>query len=137
MSIASCSDVQKRKLPERILSEDEMVEIYSDMMVLDAIKRSNTNVYNAYELDVQDHIFNKYKIDSTLLKDNIDYYNLEFEANVRIFERVNENINRKKEVFDSLNKVQDSLEKIELERKKDSIKTSIKPQIKKVITQTN
>jgi len=137
LSFASCSDVQKQKRPERILSEDEMVEIYSDMMVLDAIKKSNTKIYKAYEIDVQKHIYNKYKIDSTLLKDNIDYYNLEFDANIRIFERVNENMNRKKEVFDSINKIQDSLNKIERERKRDSLKNSLKPGIVNEITQTN
>jgi len=135
--IASCSDVQKHKIPERILSEDEMVEIYTDMMVLDAINRSNGKVFAAYEIGVQEHLYNKFKIDSTLLKDNIDYYNLEFEANIRIFERVNENMNRKKELFDSIRKVEDSLSKLEAERNKDSLKNSLKPELKKVITQTN
>lgn len=137
MSFVACSDVQKKKIPERILSEDEMVEIYTDMMVLDAINRSNTKLYSAYEIGVDEHIYNKFKIDSTILKDNIDYYNLEFEANIRIFERVNENMNRKKEVFDSINKVQDSLNKIKIEQKRDSIKKSLKPELKKVIIQTN
>jgi hypothetical protein len=72
-----------------------------------------------------------------LLKDNIEYYNLEFESNIRIFERVNEKMNRKKELFDSINKVEDSLEKIKREQKKDSLKISPKVELKKIITQTN
>lgn len=137
ISVLACSDVQKHKVPERILSEDEMVEIYTDMMILDAVKRSNSKIYNAYDIEIQEHVYNKFKIDSALLKDNIDYYNLEFEANIRIFERVNDNMNRKKEVYDSINKVQDSLEKIKVEQQRDSIKNSLKPELKKVITQTN
>lgn len=137
MSVLACSDVQEHKVPERILSEDQMVEIYTDMMLLDAIRRGNTKIYDAYDIDVQEHIYNKFKIDSALLKDNIDYYNLEFEANTRIFERVNENMNRKKDLFDSIRKTQDSLERIEIERKRDSAKNVLKPELKKVITQPN
>ncbi len=126
MAIFACSDVQDRDVPERLLSENEMVEVYTDMMIIDAINRTNAKIYNEFGIDINEHMFNKYNIDSTTLVKNIAYYNLEFDANVRIFERVNENILGKKNYFDSINRRADSLEKLAKEKKRDSVKNSLK-----------
>lgn len=126
LAIFACSDVQDIEVPERLLSEDEMVEVYTDMMIIDAINRTNAKIYNEFDIDINEHMLNKYNIDSTILVNNIVYYNLDFDANVRIFERVNENILGKKDYFDSINSRTDSLEKLKKEKKRDSIKNSLK-----------
>ena len=135
--LVSCSDVQERVEPDRLLSEDQMVDIYVDMMILDAVKRTNAKIYSAYSLDAKQHIYNKFKVDSTTLKQNIDYYNLEFETNIDIFNRVNTIIVQKKEYFDSINKTRDSLEKVKLDKKRDSIKNSVKSNVKVMSIENN
>ena len=132
---AACSNVQERSVPERILSEEQMVEIYTDMMILDAVKRSSGKIYKSYDLTAQQHIYNKFNVDSILLKENIDYYNLEFEANIRIFEKVNERMNMKKDYFDSINKIKDSISKLKQKTKRDSLKKKINPKVQKLSPQ--
>jgi hypothetical protein len=136
--VFACSDVQKRPNPERLLTEDEMVEVYTDMMIIDAVNRTNPKIYTSYDLDIKEHIYNKYKIDSTILADNIIYYNLEFDANVRIFERVNQNILDKKDYFDSIGRAKDSLDKLKKNIERDSLKKSLQKNavLQKEVVQT-
>ena len=119
----SCSNVQERKEPDNLLSKDKMIEIYTDMIFLDAAQRSSPDEFKTYELKPSEHIFNKYKIDSTTLNENITYYNLDFEANAEIYEKVKQNITKRSEAIDSISKLRDSLKRIEnnkIKKLKDS-----------------
>ncbi len=133
----SCSDVQNREEPDKLLPKDKMVEIYTDMIYLDAVQRSNPRNFKTYELEPSEHIYNKFKIDSSTLSQNIAYYNLDFDVNSDIYEQVKQNIEKKNEGIDSITKVKDSLKKVKANKRraklKDSIpskkkKTKIKPQ---------
>jgi len=122
----SCSNVQEREEPDNLLSKDKMIEIYTDMIFLDAAQRSSPDDLKTYELKPSEHIFNKYKIDSTTLKESITYYNLDFETNTEIFEKVKQNITRRSEVIDSISKLRDSLKRIEnskIKKLKDSTRS--------------
>lgn len=124
--LLSCSDVQKRQKPDKLLTESQMVEIYTDMVLLDAVSRSVSKKFKSYNLEPSEHIYNKYKIDSTTLADNMAYYNLEFETNAEIYKKVSENIEKRKTYIDSVVQLKDSLKKIEQQKKlklKDSLKT--------------
>lgn len=125
--VMACTNVQERQEPENLLSEDKMVEIYTDMILLDAAERSNPRNFKTYELKTSEHIFNKFNIDSTTLSQNIAYYNLDFEANDDIYEKVRLNLAQRDEVIDSVSKVRDSLKKVEANKKKARIIDSIKP----------
>lgn len=122
----SCSNVQERSKPENVIPKEKMIDIYTDMILLDAMHRSNPNTLKSYGLKVSEHLYNKFSIDSTTLAQNIAYYNFEFETNIEIYEKVSERIEKKKENIDSIVKLRDSLEKeerlrkIELETSKDS-----------------
>lgn len=122
--LLSCSNVQKRDKPENLLSKDQMVEIYTDMLLLDAVKRSVSKSFESYNLEASEHIYNKFKIDSATLTNNMRYYNLDFEANAEIYKRVNENLENKREFIDSIVQNRDSIQKIEQQKKlkvKDSL----------------
>lgn len=129
----SCSDVQERQEPEKLLSKDKMVEIYTDMILLDAMQRSNPKNFKTYELKSSEHIYNKYKIDSITLSQNIAYYNLDFEANIDVYEKVRLNIVQQDEKIDSISKIRDSLKKVETNKKRARLKDSIQP--KKIMKQ--
>jgi len=130
VSVLSCSDVQDREEPDKLLSEDKMVEIYTDMIYLDAVQRSNHRNFKTYELEASEHIYNKFKIDSTTLSQNIAYYNLDFDANSSIYEQVKQNIIKKNEVIDSITTVKDSLKKVKANKRRAKLKDSI-PSYKK------
>jgi len=121
----SCSDVQERKKPDKLLPESQMVEIYTDMILLDAVNRTISKKFQSYNLEASEHIYNKYKIDSTTLADNMAYYNLEFETNAEIYNKVSNNVEQRKAYIDSVVQLRDSLKKIEQQKKlklKDSLK---------------
>jgi hypothetical protein len=118
--IFSCSDVQEREEPEKLLSKEQMVNIYTDMIFLDATQRSSPDDFKTYELKPSEHIYNKYKIDSTTLSENITYYNLDFETNTEIYEKVKQNITERSEAIDSISKLRDSL--IQIEKKSKTVK---------------
>ena len=126
-TLLSCSDVQKREKPENLISKDKMVEIYTDMIFLDAIQRSRSKEFKTYELTSSEHILNKYNIDSTTLSQNMLYYNLDFEANAAIYDQVKQNITERDKVLDSITTLRDSLKKLETEKKKNAIKDSTQP----------
>ena len=90
--LLSCNDVQERQKPDKLLPESQMVDIYTDMVLLDAVSRSVSKKFKSYNLESSEHIYNKYKIDSTTLAKNMTYYNLEFETNAEIYKKVSENI---------------------------------------------
>ena len=119
--LCSCSDVQKRQKPDKLLPESQMVEIYTDMVLLDAINKSVSKKFQSYNLNASDHFYNKYNIDSTTLADNMAYYNLEFETNADIYTKVNKNVEERKAYIDSVVHLRDSLKKIE-QKIKDSLK---------------
>jgi hypothetical protein len=118
--LLSCSNVQEREEPDNLLSKDKMIAIYTDMIFLDAAQRSSPDEFKTYELKPSEHIYNKYKIDSTTLNENITYYNLDFETNAEIYEKVKQNITKRNVVIDSISKLRDSLKKME---KKIKLKT--------------
>ena len=125
LGLTSCSDVQDRPEPETLLSEDKMVEIYTDMLILDAIRRISSATYKSFELEPSEHIYNKYNIDSITLGDNMKYYNLKFETNTDIYDRVSQNIKEKKTEIDSIIKLRDSLETIETSEKNSKLEDSL------------
>ncbi|WP_445159304.1 DUF4296 domain-containing protein [Mesohalobacter salilacus] len=128
----SCSDVQKRPKPDKLLSQDKMVNIYTDMLILDGVYRTNPKKFETYGLEPTEHIYNKFDIDSLTLAQNMSYYNLDFEVNSEIYEQVQKNIEAKKQILDSISQVKDSLKRLEREAKKPKLKDSI-PLSKKIM----
>lgn len=129
----SCSDVQERNKPEKLLSQNEMVKIYTDMLLLDAVYRTNPEKFKIYNLEPTAHIYNKFDIDSLTLAQNMNYYNLDFETNSEIYEKVRSNIERHKQIIDSIDQVKDSLRRQKQKLKNVKINDSItlpKTQIK-------
>ena len=124
--LLSCTDVKEKKIPENLLSQQQMIDIYTDMTFLDATYRTNYKEFKSYNLSAPEHIYNKYNIDSITLAENMYYYNLDFEANNEIYKQVYDNIENKKNYFDSIVKLRDSLKKMKTQKTKDlKLKDSI------------
>lgn len=127
----SCSNVQERKVPENLIPKEKMIDIYTDMVILDALERSSPQKLNSYGVETSEHIHKKYNIDSITLAQNIEYYNFEFDTNIEIYDQVTENIDTKKNRIDSIIQLKDSLKKEEKKQKNKMLRDSIQP-IKKL-----
>lgn len=88
------------KTPEKLIDKDQMSEIIYDVTILDAMRSRNPGtMQNASNLD---YIYKKYNIDSLQFAENNTYYASDIKQYKKIYEKVNERIEREKKEADSL-----------------------------------
>ena len=118
--IFSCQSVEKVQKPDQLINEEKMVDILTDLAILRSAKDVNSNRLSKFIEEPFDHITRKYNIDSLTLEKNIEYYNFQFNKNLSIYRRVEENIAKKKAKLDSIDMVMDSLKKYDKKKIKES-----------------
>jgi len=118
--LLSCQSADKVEKPDRLLSEDKMVNILSDLMILKSARDVNSDRLSNFIDDPFHHIAQKHNVDSLTLEKNIEYYNFQFNKNLSIYKRVKDNIAKKKAKLDSIEKVMDSLKKHDKKKIKES-----------------
>ncbi|MFD0932747.1 DUF4296 domain-containing protein [Psychroflexus salinarum] len=121
--ITSCQNIDKVEKPDRLLNKSEMIDLLYDMVLLDAAASVNDKKLEDLDVEMLEFLSKKYNIDTTDLKQNILYYNLEFDQNLEIYEKVKDSIEILEKAYDSISKVSDSLRRLEL-KKQDSINMS-------------
>lgn len=98
--LVSCNDKQtKVTAPNVLLSEPQMVEIMTDVYILEnAInyRRGKNIITNNLKTKGYDAIFNHYGITDSILFENMDYYNDNPVIMKRIMDSVNMNFKRMK-----------------------------------------
>ena len=117
MLILSCQTADKIKKPDKLLSKDQMVAILSDIAVLKSANDVNSNRLSKFIESPFDYVTEKYKVDSLTIAQNIEYYNFQFNDNLSIYKRVEENIQNRKQKIDSINTIIDSLKRNTNEKK--------------------
>lgn len=98
--MVSCQEKFEESEPDQLLGKEKMVKIVTDMMILDAagnvsdipLKRNNISSYQL--------ISEKYGIDSIQLKQNLNYYNTQFDENLEIYKEVKANVEAKRKALD-------------------------------------
>ncbi|MCH8535052.1 MAG: DUF4296 domain-containing protein [Flavobacteriaceae bacterium] len=134
IAIISCQELEFAEKPKPLLDEDTMVKIITDMVIYDAAYSINDFHLREFDKDLNKYLIAKYEIDSTVLSKNIAYYNEKYDENLSIYKRVGENIDQKRDFYDSIRKVTDSIKRIELEKKRDTTDTQ---KIKKKLLKTD
>jgi len=95
----SCNNDTAPK-PDHLLKEEEMVNIFYDITILQSMKSSLPNVLEENRVDVQHYVYKKYKIDSLTFAQNHTYYAADLKNYKKIQDRVTEKLNKDK---DSIN----------------------------------
>lgn len=126
MLILSCQTTDKIKKPDNLLTKDQMVAILSDIAVLKSANDVNSNRLSKYIESPFDYVTEKYQVDSLTIAQNIEYYNFQFNDNLSIYKRIEENIKERKQKIDSINIIIDSLKNSEKtnENKKVKVKSA-------------
>ncbi len=85
---SSCQDVKMPERPENLISENKMVEIYTDAYINNAAKNINNKklVENGVKLDSV--LYKKYDIDSLQFASSNAYYSSDLSNYTKIFNRV-------------------------------------------------
>jgi hypothetical protein len=125
----SCDKSFKAPEPENLIDQPVMEEILYDISLLKAAKSKSYKILEDNNVQADVYIYEKYKIDSITLRQNIDYYATKsFKKAKEIEERIKLRFDTEKIEIEKV--IQDSLKK---KKVKDSIKLSNKRNVKELL----
>lgn len=111
--------------PENLIPKAQMSEIYYDLAIINAAKKTNPSRLENYEFETMSFIYNKYGIDSIqFVKSDIYYASIptEYEG---MYKMIEARLEEEKGVFDSEKKKKsDSLRKVANEQRENLLKLS-------------
>ena len=136
----SCKKIHESPEPDNLMSQDKMVDIMYDIRVMNAAKSKNYKKVKDSAVFIDKFVYHKYQIDSTTLRQNLDYYATNsFKTAKDIEFAVQKRLERfKKEVSAEIKK-QDSVKlpkekKPKLDVKKEEFKSTTGNKKKKVLS---
>lgn len=117
--LLSCQDIEEVERPNDLIPESQMVEILTDLSLLNSAKNYNKRLLEESGLRPDEYLYSKHNIDSARLAQSTRYYASNSTQIENIYKRVQDNLNR----------MRVELEKIQAEeiRIKDSIQ-ALQPQ---------
>lgn len=113
--LSACQHVEKAPKPDNLIPEEKMVDILTDMLLIDAAMSYNGTEHKTKALDPGKYIFEKYQVDSAQLVKSNAYYLEDFDRSMRIYKEVRDHLEATKQKLDSLGKVKDSIQKTQKE----------------------
>lgn len=133
--MVSCYTFNKPKKPKHLISKKEMINIIIDLRLMASANGSNQRLLQNRNLYSDDHIYEKYNIDSLTFALNNSYYAYYVEEYNDIYTKVKDSLDvlkkdlevlvkkeeEEKRITDSINRIRKK-DSLSLKRKKDSIK---------------
>lgn len=115
--LASCNETFQAPEPEHLIEQKVMEDILFDIKLLRASKSKSYRILRDNNVQADTYIYEKYKLDSIVLRENIAYYATasfktykEMETNVKQrFEEAKKTLETDIAVRDSLKKTNDTL----------------------------
>lgn len=121
----SCDD--KIKKPDNLISENEMVDILTDLSLLNAAQGLNKKILVENGILSEKYVFKKHNIDSLQFVTSNSYYAHNIKVYERIYAKLKANLNAKKTEYKKreeeeaiARKLKDSLQKIEKNKALDN-----------------
>lgn len=114
ISFIGCNTVDRPKKPKNLIAKDKMSEIMYDLYILNAAKGINRKLLERNGIMPLEHIYKKHGIDSLQFAESNTYYAYDMETYAAITEKVKNNLQKGKDIYEELTK--------EEERVRDSIK---------------
>ncbi len=122
--VLSCSDIDKPKKPDNLISKSKMIDIITDISLVNAAKGVNKNLLNKKGINPQKYIFQKYTIDSIQFAENSNYYAYDVKEYEDIYLQVKQRLEAQKAKYQELEekekKEKDSIRKAK-RKKLDSV----------------
>lgn len=97
-SVFSCGDSAVDK-PENLIEKEVMVDILSDLTIIQSVETNNPGVITQKEIKVNEVIYKRYNIDSVSFAQSNRYYASNPHEYQKIIKKVSEKIAAKKEVL--------------------------------------
>lgn len=102
----ACNDSVVTK-PDRLISEEKMIDILYDLAVLDAMRTQKPEALNQRSIVADGYIYKKYDVDSLQFAQSNRYYASDIKAYKKMYERVG------KRLQNNIMKLDPSLQKTE------------------------
>ncbi len=116
ISLLSCNDNLLKK-PDNLIPEDKMVEVLTDLAIVNAAKITNVAVLQDHDIEPMTYIFEKHEIDSLQFVESDRYYASLPIAYEKIYKKVESKLEKQAKVLEEEKKVTDSLRIIEFENR--------------------
>lgn len=97
-TIFGCGDNAVEK-PENLIEKDVMVDVLSDLTIIQSVETNNPGVITQNEIKVNEIIYKKYNIDSASFAQSNRYYASDPHNYQKLFKQVSEKITAKKEAL--------------------------------------
>ncbi|MVO10080.1 DUF4296 domain-containing protein [Flavobacterium sp. TP390] len=97
----SCAENPVPK-PDRLLSEETMVDILYDTALLQASEAYLPNKLTENKIRIKNYIYTKYDLDSTTYYQNQRYYAADFKKYKRMYKKVSDRLQQRKTELDTL-----------------------------------
>ncbi len=98
-----CQSIEENQKPEAFLNEDEMVNALTELAILKAAGTVASNdVKRDSGIDLKEYALGAYKLDSCVVAENIAYYGYKPQKLQKIYLRVQDNIEQRYRLHDSL-----------------------------------
>lgn len=132
--LTACDKSFKDPKPENFIEKEVMEDIMYDIKLLSSARSKNFKLLKDNNVNSSEYIYNKYKIDSLTLRQNIDYYSTysfkrfkEMEMNIRKrYEQEKKKINAELKLNDSVSKMNKKEKRI---KKKEVFKSSVSEEL--------
>lgn len=133
----SCDKNFRASEPDNLIEQDVMEEILYDIKLLQASKSKKYKILKDNNVQADTYIYDKYKIDSITLRQNIEYYATDsFKESKKIEERIRLRFVADKEAIEKViqeelkdKKIKDSLKAFEIKKTKPNPSVSFKKEV--------
>ena len=135
---ASCQDVKKPEIPSDLIPQEKMVDILSEVYIINASRNVNNKLIKKRNLQLDSIVYNKYQVDSLQFVESNAYYSSDLEVYRNLMTQVQDRLIILQKEKDSIYKIvfkQDSIKNSEIrtqklkenKQKKATSKTLISP----------
>ncbi len=121
--LSSCQNIEEIKKPDNLIPEDKMVEVLTELNLLNSAKNYNKRILEETGLQPDTYLYSKYKIDSLQLAESTTYYAKKYDKFDGIYQKVKQNLEAMKAKLEVIReeeqRIEDSLRALD---KKDTLK---------------
>ncbi len=94
--LVSCQNVEEIKKPDSLIPEQKMVEVLTDLAILNSAKNYNRRILEETGLPLKTFLYDKYQIDSLQLAQSTEYYAKNYTQFKKIYDQVKSNLDKMK-----------------------------------------
>jgi acyl carrier protein len=109
----SCQNIKEIKKPDNLIPEDEMVEVLTELNLLNSAKNYNKRLLEKTGMQPDKYLYNKYDIDSLQLAESTTYYAKKYDKFDGIYQKVKQNLEAMKAklivIRDEEQRIEDSI----------------------------